>query len=376
MSDSSLTVHPTLTCRSEESEGELEEDLDYPDYDSDLEEEFFLDDYEDEIYDDYEYEEMHEFYVEDHEIPRQSPLSWAVQNEHTDIVRLLLNREDIKPDLADNEGRTPLFLACNSGYEEAVELLLERGAAIDPNVRGPWQTFSPLTAAAFHSHEGVVKLLLTHSDIDPNVSSYDGLTALSLAASGGHEGIVKLLLACGSIDLNSTEPVNGRRALGQAACNGHKGVVELLLACKGTEPNHLDLNCQTALSIAAENGHLGVVKALLGCKATNPSLGDVSNRSPLCYAICRGWGEMVKELVARPDLDLNESPVGGGPTALSLAVGSGDDEVVRILLERDDVDVNLADAHGRSPLWHAMESGNEVIAKILVARGGIKTGPE
>ena len=55
-------------------------------------------------------------------------------------------------------------------------------------------------------------------------------------------------------------------------------------------------------------------------------------------------------------------------------MGSGDAEVVRILLERDDVDVNLADTYGRSPLWHAMESGDEVITKILVARGGVKTG--
>jgi len=110
-------------------------------------------------------------------------------------------------------------------------MLLERGVAIDPNFREPWHTFSPLTAAAFNSHEGVVKLLLTRNDIDPNIHSHDGLTALRIAASGGCEGIVKLLLAWGPIDLNSTDPLYGRRALGHAACNGHKGVVELLLAC-------------------------------------------------------------------------------------------------------------------------------------------------
>jgi len=104
MSDSSLTDY-TLTCWSEESEGGLEEGLDYSDYDSDLEEDF---------YDDYEGEEMGENDFED-EIPRQSPLSWAVQNNHADIVRLLLSRGDIQPDLPNSEGQTPLFLACNSG---------------------------------------------------------------------------------------------------------------------------------------------------------------------------------------------------------------------------------------------------------------------
>ena len=85
---------------------------------------------------------------------------------------------------------------------------------------------------------------------------------------------------------------------------------------------------------------------------------------------------MVKALLAQPDLDLNKASVGDGLTALSLAVVSGDVEVVRILLERDDVNVNLADRYGRSPLWHAMESGSEMITKMLVARGGIKTGLE
>jgi len=152
--------------------------------------------------------------------------------------------------------------------------------------------------------------------------------------------------------------------------------VTVLLDHEDTEPNHIDANGQTALTIAAERGYPDVVRVLLDREDTDPSLRDVWGRSPLCYAICRGWEGIVKALVARPDLDLNEAPVGDGPTALSLAVGSGDDEVVRILLERDDVDVNLTDTCGRSPLWHAMESGDSVITKMLVARGGIKTGPE
>jgi len=369
MSDSFLTDHPTLTYWPEESEGGLEEeDLDYPDYDSDLEEDF---------YDDYEDEEMDEDDLDDDdEISRKSPLSWAVQNNHADIVRLLLSREDIQPDLPDSEGQTPLYLACNSGNEEVVGLLLERGVAVDPNLQAPWYGFSPLAVAASHRHEGVVKLLLTRNDIDPSIRNHDGQTALSIAASGGHEGVVKLLLAWGPIDLNSTDSLHRRSALGHAACKGHKGVVELLLACEGTEPNHIDVNGQTALAIAAEKGYLDIVRVLLDREDIDPSLRDVWGRSLLCHAICRGWEGIVKALVARPDLDLNGASVGDGLTALSLAVVSREVEVVRILLERDDVNVNLADKYGRSPLWHAMESGVEVITKMLVARGGLKTGPE
>ena len=310
MSHSSLTDHPALTCWSEESEEGLEEDLDYPDYDSDLEEDF---------YDDYEDEEMDEDDFEDDEMLRQSPLSWAVQNNHAGVVRLLLSREDIQPDLPNSEGRTPLFLACNSGNEEVVGILLEQGVAIDLNRREPWHAFSPLTAAAFHSHEGVVKLLLTRNDIDPNIHSYDGLTALSIAASGGCEGVVKLLLGWGPVDLNSIDPLYERRALGHAACKGHKGVVELLLAREGTEPNHIDGNGQTALTISAERGYLDVVRALLDHEDTEPNHIDVN-----------------------------------GQTALTIAAERGHFDVVRVLLDREDTDPSLRDVWGRSPLCYAI----------------------
>ena len=74
-------------------------------------------------------------------IPRKPPLSWGIQNNHADIVRVLLSQEDLQPDLPDSEGQTLLFLACNSGNEEAVGLLLERGVAVDPNLRAPGISF-------------------------------------------------------------------------------------------------------------------------------------------------------------------------------------------------------------------------------------------
>ena len=75
----------------------------------------------------------------DDEIPRKSPLFWGIRNNHADIVRVLLSREDLQPDLPDSEGQTLLFLACNSGRrnEEVAGLLLERGVAMDPNLRTP-----------------------------------------------------------------------------------------------------------------------------------------------------------------------------------------------------------------------------------------------
>ena len=112
-----------------------------------------------------------------------------------------------------------------------------------------------------------------------------------------------------------------RRALGHAAC-------ELLLACEGTEPNHVDVNGQVALTIAAERAYLDIIRVLLDREDTDPPLRNVWGQSPLSHAICRWWEGIVKALVAQPDLDLNEAPVGDGLTALSLGVVSGGEDLV------------------------------------------------
>ena len=143
--------------------------------------------------DDCEDEAMNEDNFDD-KIQWKSPLSWAIQNNLIDIVRLFLNREDLQPDLPDSEGQTIYFLACNSGNEEVVELLSEQHIALDPNLGAPLHIFSPLTVAAFHAHESVIKLLQIYKDIDPNTRNHNSLTVLSIAASKAREGIVKPLL--------------------------------------------------------------------------------------------------------------------------------------------------------------------------------------
>jgi len=57
-----------------------------------------------------------------------------------------------------------------------------------------------------------------------------------------------------------------------------------------------------------------------------------------------------------------------GSTPLSYAARYGKQTVVRLLLERDDIDMNLQDNDGRTPLSWAVESGYEAVAKLLQSR--------
>ena len=68
----------------------------------------------------------------------QTPLSWAAQNGHTEVVKLLLDvKANIKAE--DKSGQTPLSLAAQNGHTEVVKLLLDVKAnfeAEDKNMGG------------------------------------------------------------------------------------------------------------------------------------------------------------------------------------------------------------------------------------------------
>ena len=57
----------------------------------------------------------------------RTPLSWAAENGHSEVVKLLLEKEGIDLDSKDIEyGQTPLSWAAENGHSEVVKLLLEK----------------------------------------------------------------------------------------------------------------------------------------------------------------------------------------------------------------------------------------------------------
>ena len=225
-----------------------------------------------------------------------TPLSWATENGHEGVVRLLLERSDVDPNGQDVNDRSPLVYAALEGHEGVVKLLLER-EDIDPN-RPDVNDRTPLGYAAVKGYEGVVRLLLERGDVDPNRQGVNDRPPLVYAALEGHEGVVKLLLEREDIDPNRPD-VNNRTPLGYAAVKGYEGVVRLLLERGDVDPNHQDANDRTPLGGAAINGHEGVVKLLLGREDVDPSRPDKHGSTPLTHAARTGHGRIVELLQAR-----------------------------------------------------------------------------
>jgi ankyrin repeat protein len=53
----------------------------------------------------------------------RTPLSWAAENRHEAIVRLLVERDTVEANSKDMNGRTPLWWAALWGHDAVVKLL-------------------------------------------------------------------------------------------------------------------------------------------------------------------------------------------------------------------------------------------------------------
>ena len=157
----------------------------------------------------------------------QTLLSYAAQNGHEAVVKLLLDISEVDADTKDNSRRTPLLYAAQNGNEAVVKLLLDTGK-VDANAKGDYSGRTPLSYAAENGHEAVIKLLLDTGKVDADAEDdYSRRTPLSYAAENGHEAVVKLLLDTGKVDAN-VEDDSGRTPLSYATENGHEAVVKLL----------------------------------------------------------------------------------------------------------------------------------------------------
>jgi len=134
---------------------------------------------------------------------------------------------DEQPELVDGyaaDGFFPLGLAAFFGHEEAVRLLLARGA--NPNLAAR----NAMKVAAIHAASAAgsfpIALALIEAGADVNAVQQSGFTPLHAAAMTGQLELVKLLLDRGA-DPNAKAD-DGRTALAMARDAKQQAVIDLL----------------------------------------------------------------------------------------------------------------------------------------------------
>jgi len=294
-------------------------------------------------------------------------IAWAARRGHERVVRVLLQRGNINPNITNTiYGQTPLLLAARDGYGGVVRILLE-WSEVNPEKADKWSR-TPLLLAAENGHQEVVRMLLDRNDIDPDKEDDWSQTPLLRAAENGHQRVVRMLLGQKLVNPNKADR-RSQTPLLLAARNGHEGVVKMLLGQDVVNPHNADDWSQTPISWAAKNGHEGVVKMLLRQKEVNPNTENTTpGETLLLLAAKNGHDGVVRILLEQSNVNPDIADDEYGQTPLSCAAENGRVGVVRILLERNDVNPDKADKLNRTPLWWALENGHERIAKLLQGR--------
>ncbi|XP_007504257.1 ankyrin repeat domain-containing protein 7-like isoform X2 [Monodelphis domestica] len=158
-------------------------------------------------------------------------------------VEELLLQKKYEIDEPDKMNRTPLHLACASGYPDVVSLLVERNCSL--NVCDS-ENRTPLIKAVQCQQEECVGILLSHG-ADPNVVDTTSNTALHYAALGDNTTIaVKLLEHHADIEAKNQ---TGYTPLILAVRKHNEAMVDVLLK-NGADVNACDNSKRTALMIA------------------------------------------------------------------------------------------------------------------------------
>ncbi|PCD34539.1 hypothetical protein FGRA07_08857 [Fusarium graminearum] len=257
-------------------------------------------------------------------------------------------------------GRIPLYEAASLGKSEAVAILVEHGAVVDPED----SSRSPLVTAAFYGYTSTVKLL--HSLGASLETGYErGRTALTEAAEGGYEDTVSLLLQLG-VKTEVKDGV-GRGPLWTATTNRHINIVKLLVDY-GANIEAADHFGVTPLMVAVRNGDRKLTEFFLE-KGSQMRPESEQNYAPLCCAAANG-DEGIVNLLLDHGADVNYFS-DGKRTALHIATIRGNLMVMKMLIEAG-ANVDLRDGDGRTALSLAKEGSHDASMRLLCRASSLR----
>ncbi|KAI9375947.1 ankyrin repeat-containing domain protein [Aspergillus egyptiacus] len=120
----------------------------------------------------------------------QTPLTLAVLSEKNAIIANSLLLAGADPDMQNDRGQTPLSLAAENGFMNATKVLLKHAATVDitdSNNR------APIFFATLNGYREAVKILLDHGSVAADLATVAKRTALLVAQDAGLQDIVAIL---------------------------------------------------------------------------------------------------------------------------------------------------------------------------------------
>ncbi|XP_037922390.1 rabankyrin-5 [Hermetia illucens] len=263
----------------------------------------------------------------------KTPLHVAIDNQHSEIIGILLCHPNIDLETRDKAGNTPFAAALTVRNHKAAQNILDRlpNAAEQMDQRG--RNFLH-TAIMKDDLESVLFLLAIHVDVNSIVRDVNLTPPLHLAAASKNEMIIRNLILAGA-RINERDATQ-KTALHVAAERGNLPAVSALLQ-NGANFDAVDSEGNNALHIAVREGHLPICRELLTESSINAETVNIKGRNPM-HELCRSGKDNTAAAICElflecmPKYPINEPDMDGN-TPLLLAFMRGQAPLCKVLVK-------------------------------------------
>ena len=300
-----------------------------------------------------------------------APIDMAIQYRHQESIKLLLDYEakvdfwklvetdeegfqivieHTGAEYSDQNGRTPTHFAARSEKTTCLKMLIEKNANINlEDTTG----MTPLHMAAKFCRYDCIKLLLEHQ-AKINARDIRSMTPLHFAAKAGSFDCTKMLIENGADTL--LEDHKGWKPLHFAVQAGSLDCLKMLVQnCADVLTK--DHDGLTPLNFAVDGGPKECIKVLAETE-------DVNGRTLLNRLAETDQTDLISSLIIKADVDLNVKNR-NGMTPLHCAARAGHYECMKLLLNHD-ADVELQDEEGRTPLHYVVQANDSECLILLL----------
>ena len=309
---------------------------------------------------------------------KATPLIVAAGSGNLSIVQYLVEEQHIDPSAyRDEDGYLAIHRACQKSKLSVVQYLFEKTKEV--SLMKVIDIFSDFTKddtallhiAALSGNIDTVKYFTEECKCDTNLLNEAGRTAFFHACQNGNLEVVKYLVEVGHCQCSITDS-SLNTPLHLAAQQDNLSVVQYLLEEGKCDANPKNGKRNTPLLEASYAGQLDIVKYLLeNSYSCNPKAYYGSNGYNCLHAAChKGHIEMVQYLIEQCEMDpsasISKANIYSKTNALHIASQYGHVYVVRYLTEECKMNPSLPDEYDRTALHLAVIHDQIIVVRFLM----------